>query len=138
MEGKKRKTAPLTSKIKRIFSRRKGVKPHELYPKEYFWRCWFNEADANGIKAVARIKKVTKKEAAHIIFERGFKQIMGELVAQDIDAMDTPEAIFKQDQIARAVAPGLGVTNAKQIKIVTDDTESEDFASTIRKILDKG
>jgi uncharacterized protein (DUF362 family) len=47
-------------------------------------------------------------------------------------------AIFKQDQIAQAVALGLGVTNAKQIKIVTDDTESADFASTIRKILYKG
>ena len=47
-------------------------------------------------------------------------------------------AIFKQDQIARAVALGLGVTNPEQIKIVTGDIESEDFASTIRKILDRG
>ncbi len=47
-------------------------------------------------------------------------------------------SIFKQDQIARSVSLGLGVTNPQQIKIVTGDTESEDFASTIRKILYKG
>jgi uncharacterized protein (DUF362 family) len=46
--------------------------------------------------------------------------------------------IFKQDQIARAAALGLGVTNPEQIKIITGDNESEDFASTIRKILYKG
>jgi uncharacterized protein (DUF362 family) len=47
-------------------------------------------------------------------------------------------AIFQQDQIARAAALGLGVTDPEQIKIVTGDIESDDFASTIRKILEKG
>jgi uncharacterized protein (DUF362 family) len=46
--------------------------------------------------------------------------------------------IFKQDQIARAAALGLGVTKPEQIKIVTGDTESADFALTVRNVLYKG
>ena len=43
--------------------------------------------------------------------------------------------IFKQDQIARAVELGLGVTSPDQIKFVTDDPESEEFAGKVREIL---
>jgi uncharacterized protein (DUF362 family) len=51
----------------------------------------------------------------------------------------TPEvscgAIFEQEQIARAAELGLGVSSAKQIQIVTGDTESEAFAVKVRNIL---
>ena len=43
--------------------------------------------------------------------------------------------VFEQDQIARAAELGLGVTSPDQIEIVTDDTESEEFASKVREIL---
>ena len=52
----------------------------------------------------------------------------------------TPEvsrgAIFEQEQIARAVQLGLGVTGPGQIELVTGDQESAAFAKKIRAVLD--
>ena len=54
----------------------------------------------------------------------------------------TPEvsqgAVFEQDQIARAVELGLGISSPDQIQLVTDDAESEAFAEKVRDILLKG
>jgi uncharacterized protein (DUF362 family) len=51
----------------------------------------------------------------------------------------TPEvsrgSIFEQDQIARAAELGLGVSSAKEIKLVTGDAGSEAFAVKVRDIL---
>jgi uncharacterized protein (DUF362 family) len=51
----------------------------------------------------------------------------------------TPEVsrgrIFEQDQIARAVELGLGVSSAKQIQLITGDAGSEAFAARVRDIL---
>ncbi len=51
----------------------------------------------------------------------------------------TPEVsngkIFEQDQIKRAVELRLGIKSAKDIKIVTGDKESEEYAKVIRGIL---
>ena len=89
---------PLTKRIKHLFVRPKGVQPHKRYPKEYFKQYWFSEPDSNGIKLVARIKVVPKKEAAHIIFVEGFKKIMGQLVKEELGQMDKPE---EQTRIAK-------------------------------------
>ena len=43
--------------------------------------------------------------------------------------------IFEQEQIARAVELGLGVTTPEQVELVTDDSESQAYASKIRDIL---
>jgi uncharacterized protein (DUF362 family) len=52
----------------------------------------------------------------------------------------TPEvsrgAIFEQEQIARAVQLGIGVSGPKQIELVTGDRESGEYAKAIRHILD--
>lgn len=52
----------------------------------------------------------------------------------------TPEvtrgAIFEQEQIARAVQLGIGVSGPKQIELVTNDRESAEYANRIRAILD--
>jgi uncharacterized protein (DUF362 family) len=52
----------------------------------------------------------------------------------------TPEvshgSIFEQEQIARAVQLKLGVTNARQIELVTADPASAEYAKSIRTILD--
>ena len=45
-------------------------------------------------------------------------------------------AIFEQEQIARAVQLGLGITNPSEIELLTDDQESADYARKIRTILD--
>ena len=88
MKDQNRKHAPITSKIKGLFIYKKGKQLNKLYPKEYFWQCWFNEADTNGIEIVAQVKKVSKRKAAHIMAEIAFHHIMGELVAKDMDEMD--------------------------------------------------
>lgn len=45
-------------------------------------------------------------------------------------------AIFEQEQIARAVQLGIGVSSPKQIELVTGDPESAEYAKKIREILD--
>jgi len=51
----------------------------------------------------------------------------------------TPEVsrgrVFEQDQIARAVELGLGVTSAEQIELITDDPVSHDYTEKIKSIL---
>jgi uncharacterized protein (DUF362 family) len=47
----------------------------------------------------------------------------------------TNDAIFQQVQIARAVELGLGASSPDQIELVTDDKESETFATQLREIL---
>ncbi len=51
----------------------------------------------------------------------------------------TPEVsrgrIFEQDQIARAIELGLGITSPEQIQLVTDDSESKTLADRIGEIL---
>ena len=51
----------------------------------------------------------------------------------------TPEVrrgpVFEQDQIARAVELGLGISSAKEIQLVTGDAESEAFAVKVGEIL---
>lgn len=46
--------------------------------------------------------------------------------------------IFEQEQIARAVELGLGVSRAEDIEIVTDDKEGGDYAARLMNILLKG
>jgi uncharacterized protein (DUF362 family) len=51
----------------------------------------------------------------------------------------TPEVergrIFEQEQIARAVSLGLGVSRAEEIELLTDDTASADYAAQIQAVL---
>jgi uncharacterized protein (DUF362 family) len=46
--------------------------------------------------------------------------------------------IFQQQQIARAVELGLGISSPAQIEVVTPDAESEAYAAQIREILTRG
>jgi uncharacterized protein (DUF362 family) len=46
--------------------------------------------------------------------------------------------IFQQQQIARAVELGLGISSPAQIELVTPDAESEAYAAQIREILARG
>lgn len=46
--------------------------------------------------------------------------------------------IFEQEQIARAVELGLGITRPEDIEILTDDDESKKYAERLMKILFKG
>jgi uncharacterized protein (DUF362 family) len=46
--------------------------------------------------------------------------------------------IFEQEQIARAVELGLGVSSPDEINIITGDEESERYAQVIREVLARG
>lgn len=46
--------------------------------------------------------------------------------------------IFEQEQIARAVELGLGVSHPEEIEIATDDKEGSEYAALLMKILLKG
>ncbi len=46
--------------------------------------------------------------------------------------------IFGQQQIARAVELGLGVSGPEQIELVTDDPQSKAYAAMIREVLHQG
>jgi uncharacterized protein (DUF362 family) len=46
--------------------------------------------------------------------------------------------IFEQEQIARAVELGLGVTRPEDVEIVTDDEESRQYAEKLKEILSEG
>ena len=46
--------------------------------------------------------------------------------------------IFEQEQIARAVELGLGVTRPEDIEIVTDDEESREYSEKLKEILSEG
>jgi uncharacterized protein (DUF362 family) len=50
--------------------------------------------------------------------------------------MDTN--IFEQEQIARAVELGLGISKPEDIEIITDDADSNKYAEKIKAILLKG
>ena len=52
------------------------------------------------------------------------------------EVMNTP--IFEQEQISRAVELGLGVGSSDNIELVAADSESTEYAKTIRSILDEG
>ncbi len=90
MDKNNRKRA-LTNKIKHLFARHKGVQPHKRPPKEYYRSYWFSEPYCNGIKLVAKIKGINKKAAAELLVYWGFKHVMGELVQQHLDQLNSPE-----------------------------------------------
>jgi len=46
--------------------------------------------------------------------------------------------IFGQEQIARAVELGLGITRPEEIEILTDDDESHTYAERLKEILFRG
>ena len=73
-----REKAPFTKKIKRLFAPKKGINAHKLYPMEYYKPFWFNKEDFDGLDFVARCERVSKKEAAHLLNQRAFKQWMAE------------------------------------------------------------
>jgi uncharacterized protein (DUF362 family) len=46
--------------------------------------------------------------------------------------------IFEQEQIARAVELGLGVTSPSQIELITGDAKSQEYAGKLKEILARG
>jgi hypothetical protein len=97
------KGPPITRKIKRLFLPAKGKQPHKLYPKQYFWQCWFDEPHSNGIRLVAKCEGISKKAAAQQLNEWGLKHFMGLKWKEELDAMNSPEGQTKQAKDTRFI-----------------------------------
>ncbi len=73
----------------------KGINPHKLSPKKYLKKYWFDEKDSDGIYLVHKIFRITRKEAADMIFQLGFSSIISEFVgahvAQSIEEHDAQQ-----------------------------------------------
>jgi len=74
---------------------------HGLYPKQYFWQCWFNEPDTIGIKLIADYKRIPKKEAAHLVAYWGIKHFLGEMMGDQVNDLNTPEGKIEQQERVR-------------------------------------
>jgi uncharacterized protein (DUF362 family) len=86
--------------------------------------------------------KGTRKEAGVILAgtDRIAIDAVGVAILRSLGT--TPEVsrgrIFDQDQIARAVELGLGISSANQIELITGNSESQAHATKIKEILYQG
>ena len=98
----------------------------------------------DAMEAFVEAGPMTGKRKRADLFLAGTDRIAIDAVGLAIlkDLGSTPEImnnpIFKQEQIARAVELGLGIDNPGNIELITGDSDSADYARTIRSILDEG
>ena len=67
-----------------LFGTKKGVNPHTRYPNEYYGRVAFTKQMFDGFELVSKIEKISKKQAAHLLIEAGFKYYIGVKIKEDI------------------------------------------------------
>ena len=98
----------------------------------------------DAMEAFVEAGPMTGKRKRADLFLAGTDRIAIDAVGLAIlkDLGSTPEImnnpIFKQEQIARAVELGLGIDSPGNIELITGDSDSADYARTIRSILDEG
>ena len=98
----------------------------------------------DAIEAFVEAGPMTGKRKRADLFVAGTDRIaidaVGLAILKDLgsttEIMNNP--IFEQEQIARAVELGLGVTSPGTIELISGDEGSEEYARTIRSILDEG
>ena len=96
----------------------------------------------DGMEAFVEQGPMTGKTKSADLFLSGSDRIAIDAVGVAIlkELGSTPEVmdigIFEQEQIARAVELGLGIDSPDKIELVTGDSESADYATKIRNILD--
>jgi hypothetical protein len=67
-----------------LFAPDNGVNPHARYPDTYYRNIWLNKQMFDGVELVGKIEKISKKQAAHLLIEAGFKYYIGEKIKEDI------------------------------------------------------
>lgn len=102
MDIKIQKRAPVTRKIRRLLTRKKGKQPHKLYPEEYFRSYKLSHKTCNGITVIDRLKDISKKAAAEYLIEEGIKNFMRELVKRILMPL-----LHQKDALHKQNAPGL-------------------------------
>jgi len=86
-----------------LFAPKKGVNPHIRYANEYYRHHWFNKTDDDGIDFVHKVEEVSKKQAAHLLLEAGFKYYMGEKVKEYIRAGNAIDKIQENYRLLRFI-----------------------------------
>ena len=67
----------LTRSLMALFGTKKGVNAHQRYPDEYYRNIYFDKPMFDGIELVSKIEKISKKQAAYLLIEAGFKYYIG-------------------------------------------------------------
>jgi uncharacterized protein (DUF362 family) len=96
----------------------------------------------DGVKAFISGGPATGTLADGNVFVAGTDRVavdaVGVAILKELGSRSVPGSIFKQEQILRAVELRLGVEGPDKIELVTGDTVSQDYASTIQGILARG
>jgi hypothetical protein len=67
-----------------LFAPDKGVNPHARYPDMYYRNIWLNKQMFDGVELVGKIEHLSKKKAARLLIERGFRNYIGEKMKEAI------------------------------------------------------
>jgi len=67
------KARSLTRSLMVFLGIKKGVNPHTRYPDAYYGRVFFDKRMFEGIELVGKIEHLSKKKAARLLIERGFR-----------------------------------------------------------------
>ena len=67
----------LTCSLMALFGTKKQLSVKKRFPDAYYQPIWFDKRMFDGIEWVARIERVSKKKAARLLIERGFRSYIG-------------------------------------------------------------
>jgi predicted house-cleaning noncanonical NTP pyrophosphatase (MazG superfamily) len=97
------KSRSVTRSIMALFTPDKGVNPHTRYPDEYYGRVAFNKQMFDGIELIAKIERTTKKKAARLLLEEGFKNYIGQKLREDIKVEIAAEELRQKPEATRFI-----------------------------------
>ncbi len=105
LQNKKRKLTPrtITRKITALFSPRIEGNPQKRYPDAYYKHVYVSKPMFNGIELIARFEKISKKQAAHLLLEAGFKYYVGEKIRKDIEARTAAKKLNQKIQVSKFI-----------------------------------
>jgi hypothetical protein len=86
-----------------LFGTKKGVNPHTRYPDAYYGRVFFDKPMFDGIKLVAKIERTTKKKAARLLLEEGFKNYIGEKLKEAIKVEIAVDELRRKPRATRFI-----------------------------------
>ena len=93
----------LTRSLMALFGTKEGVNPHTRYPDAYYKPIWFDKRMFDGIEWVARIERVSKKKAARLLIEEGFRKYIGNKLHEAIQVEIAVDELRRKPKLTRFV-----------------------------------
>jgi hypothetical protein len=93
----------ITRSTMRLFSTEKGVNPNKRYPSQYDDHYYLNEKLCDGIEQVAKIERMSKKEAVEMLATRGFSSYMGDKTKEQIQIDNTARELNQKIRTTRFI-----------------------------------